>query len=115
MTQTLTPQPVMAMTVSNFRSGVRLHIFPMTSVNAARAEFGATLADARDFVMGTTCNECGVEKSAALVTDRACHGCSKQGCDCVLTEDPHERDTFWCEDCQPMCLCTACDPDGYDY
>lgn len=71
------------------------------------------LADAQEFIESTACTECDLDRCTVLNPDRYCHGCRLRGCDCVLTEDPHERDTLWCEDCAPMCLGTCCDPDSY--
>lgn len=115
MTQTLStaPVPQHAMVLSSWKSGIRLHFFSIASVASAREEFGPTLEDARAFVAETACNECGVEQSAvkSTVVERICHDCGTQGCDCVLTEDPHWGDLYWCEDCNPRCGCGYCTGD----
>lgn len=109
MTQTLIPMT--AVTTRSFPIGVVITRMPMTGVDAARREFGPTLADAEEFVLGTTCTECGLTREDADLEERTCHDCGTGGCDCILVEDPHERDLFWCTDCQRVCLCRECNPD----
>jgi hypothetical protein len=110
MTQTLISnytQPRTAMVVQHPVLGVtRLHYVPMTTVDMAREEFGPTLADAVAFVEGTCCTECGMSAEESRVDGRECRGCGIQACACLVTEDPHTTDVFWCggrNGCQPVC------------
>lgn len=94
------------MTALTFRSpsvGVRLHLVPLTSVDFAREEFGASLADARAFVLTTCCTECGMDADAATSPLRECYGCGIQACDCLVSEDAHGGDAVFCNDCRLVC------------
>jgi hypothetical protein len=67
------------------------------------------LTDALAFVLAMVdCTECSLTKDDTEVIGRYCFGCGATGCDCVLTEDPHADDLFWCEDCRPVCGCDNC-------
>jgi len=102
MTQTLN-RPMTAVTTRMFTAGVLVTRVPLTSVELAREEFGPTLADAQAFVEGTCCTECGMSAEESRMTDRACRDCGIQACDCLVAEDPHTTDVFWCTDCQRVC------------
>lgn len=83
--------------------GVQTIFRPMTSVDFAREEFGATLAEAQAFVLETCCTVCGMSNDEVNVTDRACRGCGIAACDCLVSEDGHSDDVFWCNGCRPAC------------
>jgi hypothetical protein len=81
------------------------------TVENARNELGGTLADALRFVEGTTCTECGTEASETsehAAFPLRCQDCNVPGCRCVLIEDPHCADVFFCADCLPPCGCRSC-------
>jgi hypothetical protein len=113
MTQTLN-QPVAqhAMVISHHALGVtRLHRFPVASVEEARDEFGGTLADALLFVDGVQCVECATEATETrdhAAVPRQCLSCGTAGCACIVVEDDHSRDTFFCLDCLPLCNRSCC-------
>lgn len=109
MTQTLAPAPMTALTFRSPSVGVRLHLVPLTSVDLAREEFGATLADAEAFVLTTCCTECGMDAEATQL--RECRDCEAPGCDCVLFEDPHSPGVFWCSGCMQVCGGYCCNED----
>lgn len=84
------------------------------TVESTRDLFGGTLADALRFVAGTCCTECGTEASETAehaAFPLRCQDCGVPGCRCVLTEDPHCGDTFWCADCFQSCGCFYCTGD----
>lgn len=92
----------------DWNTGMQLRVEPIRSVEFARAEFGATLADARAFVLAVDCNECGTAASST----EPCVGCGVPTCSC--NADPHD-DTLWlCTECTPRvaCGCRDCDPDA---
>ena len=97
-------QPAQALTTYDWAVGVRLHYFPMTSVDTAREEFGATLEDAKAFVAGVTCQECGAEGGAG----NECADCGVPVCACF--RDPHDDDVMFCADCNrtARCGCRSC-------
>lgn len=104
MTQTIpTPQAAMTITrnVSGYRT-VKLHFFPLESVEAAREEFGDGWEAARNFVLGVTCTECGAENG-----ELECHDCGEGGCYCTMAEDWHDGE-IRCADCQHPCGCREC-------
>jgi hypothetical protein len=111
MTQTLNPQPTVAMVVPSPPTGHVLYVLPMQTVEEARDEFGGTLADALRFVDSVMCIECATEASETRATaafELSCQSCGIAGCRCVLTEDPHCTDVFFCRECQPVCGGTCC-------
>lgn len=80
-------------------------------IETARDEFGGTLADALLFVEGVQCTECATEASETgenAAFPLRCQICNAPGCRCVLTEDPHCDDVFFCSDCAPQCGCRGC-------
>lgn len=105
--------PVTAMVTWAAGGTFALRYFPIESVESGREQFGPTLDDARLFVATSCCNECGTAKEDIISTvwDRACQGCGVTGCMCVLHEDAHQGDTYWCGDCQPYCGCRYCSDD----
>lgn len=111
MTQTLTPTVQHAMVVNRLDGTHYLHVFTVESVEDARLEFGPTLTDAQAFVAGVCCTECGTEAAethqSAAVT-RTCESCGTKGCACIVVEDSHDRDVFWCLACHPQCMCREC-------
>jgi hypothetical protein len=111
MTQTLNrPGPTVAMVT--IYPTLQLHIVPMDSVESARDELGGTLADALRFVDATCCTECGTEASETRDTapfELSCRSCGIPGCRCILTEDPHAPDVWFCSDCAPRCGCRECE------
>jgi hypothetical protein len=106
MTQTLIPMT--AIVSRSFTSGVLVAEVPMTSVEAAREEFGVTLADAEAFVQDTACTECGLSREEADLDGRSCQNCGIGGCDCILSESDHVSDLFFCADCNPCVFCPSC-------
>lgn len=115
MTQTLNSTVQHAMIVSRGRGPslhcVVRHYFTVESVETARIEFGGTLADAVQFVDGVGCIACGIEASETrenAAFPMRCQACNAPGCWCVLTEDPHCEDVFFCSDCAPSCGCRDC-------
>jgi hypothetical protein len=111
MTQTITPAVQHAMVVAPIGQPHYLHIFTVESVEDARDEFGGTLADALRFAEAVCCTECGTEASETRTTaafELSCTSCGIAGCRCVLTEDPHCTDVFFCRDCQPVCGGSCC-------
>jgi hypothetical protein len=120
MTQTLSKnpsiysRPYVAMVINHHAIGVQRHLVPMQTVEQARDEFGGTLADAQRFVDATMCNECGTEAAETRETaafELSCISCGEAGCRCVLSEDPHSTDTWFCSDCQQVCGCRDCTDD----
>jgi hypothetical protein len=111
MTQTLIPGPRHAMVI-NASAGSYLHTFAVQTPEEARNELGGTLADALLFVEGVCCTECGTEASETregAVFELTCQSCKRSGCRCILTEDPHARDAWFCEDCASVCDCRSCE------
>lgn len=100
MTQTL---PTTAIVGRSFFTGlVGLTTLPMTSVELAREEFGASLADAQAFVLNTCCTGCGQSAEEA----KECRSCGVQLCDCALfTEHDNEQA---CTDCYRPCYGRCC-------
>lgn len=115
MTQSLTPAPMTAMVVTNVTTGkIALHFYPIQSVAECREEFGPTLTDAKVFVEGICCTECGTEACETRFTaafEKSCQSCGLPGCRCVLSEDPHALDVWFCQTCQPSCGCRDCTGD----
>jgi len=116
MTQTLSPAlaPAVqhAMVVTRIGLPHYLHVFTVESVEDARDEFGGTVADALLFVEGVCCTECATEASETrphAAVQRSCRSCGTVGCECVVVEDDHYRDVFWCLECQPSCGCRECE------
>lgn len=102
MTQTAIPTT--AIVGRSFFTGlIGLTTFPLTSVDFAREEFGPTLADAQAFVEGTCCTGCAMSAEESRVEGRTCHSCGIQACDCLVSEDAHSTDVFWCTGCRPVC------------
>jgi hypothetical protein len=93
--------------ITTTRFGARTHrlvTFPMTSVEQAREEFGATLADAKAFVLEASCTECGVEACST----QPCESCGAPTCGCLT--GPHHDGMWFCEDCQPpACFGRCCE------
>ena len=91
---------------SSYRPHLALIRFPMRTPAEAREEFGATLADAKAFVLETTCTECATEACSTT----SCGDCGAPTCACHT--DPHDDDRWFCADCQPpACLGRCCDDD----
>lgn len=114
MTQTLTPAVQHAMVVNRLHAEHYLHFFTIESVEDAREEFGGTFADAVRFVEAVSCTECGTEACETHATaafELSCTSCGIAGCRCVLSEDPHCTDVWFCRECQPMCGCWDCTGD----
>lgn len=95
---------VMTAMVVNHMYGIpTVQLFPLASVNQARLEHGATLADAKAFVLDTSCLECGY----AGCEIRECVSCGDSGCACLVTEGVHGSELF-CPDCAQVCGCNGC-------
>lgn len=80
-------------------------------IEITRDELGGTLADAILFVEGVQCTECSTEASETrehAAFQLTCYDCGQPGCRCILTEDAHRNDVFWCPDCETMCCCPGC-------
>jgi hypothetical protein len=63
------------------------------------------------FQLDIRCSDCTVSLEEVLEDIRTCNDCGARGCDCILTEDPHQGDVFWCADCYPSCGCYYCTGD----
>lgn len=101
MTQTTLPTTAMVRTA--FGPGLTfLTTLPMTSVELAREEFGATLADAQAFVEATCCTGCGQAAEDA----QECAGCDTRLCACALVTQ-HD-DSLACADCDRPCYGRCC-------
>lgn len=114
MTQTSTPVATVAfipVPTSHTHGIAKLFIVPMTSVDLAREEFGPTLADAQAFVEGVCCNWCGVSAEEARMDGHECHGCGIQACACLVLQDLHGGDVWFCTGCQQVCGCRDCTDD----
>lgn len=114
MTQTCTIQPAVqhAMVVPTPPNGRYLHFFTVESVEDARDEFGGTLADALLFADAVCCTECGTEAAETRPTaafELSCRSCGAPGCRCILSEDPHAPDVWFCSDCSSSCGCRDCE------
>lgn len=115
MTQTLLPSPVqhaMVVPTPTAPTPFYLHVFTVESVEDARIEFGPTLEDAQRFVEAVCCTGCATEACETRETaafELSCRSCGIAGCRCVLTEDPHSTDVWFCRDCQPVCGGSCCD------
>jgi hypothetical protein len=59
-----------------------------------------------------SCTECGADSETVHMIDRSCNDCGIRGCDCVLVEDAHRGDVYWCTDCDPGCGCYYCTGDN---
>jgi hypothetical protein len=112
MTQTLSqPAAEHAMVVTRLGLPHYLHVFTVESVEDARDEFGGTLADALLFVDGVMCTECATEATETrdhAAVPRQCLSCGTAGCACIVVEDDHSRDTYFCLDCLPRCNRSCC-------
>lgn len=84
---------------------LRVHLFDLRSVAEAREEFGATLADATEFVQSTSCVECG-EVSSDIT---GCASCGVKLCRCALVLQ-HD-DELACRDCDRPCYGRCCSED----